>query len=272
MGVGGLLGLQGSVTAAAGWSEAAHAAKNEAVGAKNLVVQAGANALDTVGMSVDAATGFNLDYQPVGELGKSSAEGAASWEQVSLETKNIAGRAGLAVMTAGASEVAIGVAEYAKTGDGDALSRHMGGLAAGNLAAAGMLRTNVLEAGSGSADAPVTSSVGELRASGLKDAHHIIQDAAVRNLPGYDTNAAPGLQLTGPATTKGSPHFRATQVQRESGGGNYAAERRIGYKALRRAGADSSTARRAIEEADAWFENTLNVDASTPTRIPRNRK
>src|SRR5262249_22976227 len=36
--------------------------------------------------------------------------------------------------------------------------------------------------------------------------HHIIQDAAVRNLPGYNPNKAPGIRLRGPSTDRTTPH------------------------------------------------------------------
>jgi hypothetical protein len=42
--------------------------------------------------------------------------------------------------------------------------------------------------------------IGELRAAGEVDAHHIIQHAAVRDLPGYSESAAPGLRLEGSST------------------------------------------------------------------------
>jgi len=116
----------------------------------------------------------------------------------------------------------------------------------------------------------ITRPVGELRAAGLTDAHHVIQDAAVRNLPGYYTNAAPGVQLLGPSTARGTPHYAATQVQRLSGGGTYAAERRIGYKALRRAGYSEAEARQVIQVADDYFYG-IGVRPDTPTRIPGNR-
>lgn len=115
-----------------------------------------------------------------------------------------------------------------------------------------------------------TMPVGEMRAAGLKDAHHVIQDAAVRDIPGYNTQKAPGLQLPGPSTKQGSPHYKATQVQRQAGGGNYGAERRIGYKALREAGVAKPQARQAISEADAHFQS-IGVGPSTKTRIPGNR-
>lgn len=116
----------------------------------------------------------------------------------------------------------------------------------------------------------VTQSVGDLRAAGMKDAHHVIQDAAVRDLPGYSSKAAPGVQLPGPSTLKGSPHYNATQVQTLRGGGTYAAERRIGYRALRRAGYTEVEARQVIQQVDDWF-HSIGVRPSTPTRIPGNR-
>jgi RHS repeat-associated protein len=117
---------------------------------------------------------------------------------------------------------------------------------------------------------PLISTVADLRAAGLKDAHHVIQDAAVRDLPGYSSRAAPGIQLPGPSTAVGSPHYIATQVQRQAGGGTYAAERRIGYKAIRQAGVSQPDARQIISETDNWFLG-IGVTPSTPTRIPGNR-
>lgn len=113
-------------------------------------------------------------------------------------------------------------------------------------------------------------SYGQLRSAGVSDAHHVIQDAAVRDLPGYSRSAAPAVELPGPSTRIGSPHYRATQVQRQAGGGTYAAERRIGYKALRRGGLSPEEARAYIEMADAYFQS-IGVSPSTPTRIPMNR-
>ena len=123
-------------------------------------------------------------------------------------------------------------------------------------------------------DAPgemqAATTVGDLRTAGLRDAHHVIQDAAVRDLPGYDTNLAPGRQLAGPSTAPGTPHYEATQVQRLPGGGTYGAERQIGLDALRAAGYSEEEALRAIQEADNYF-GSIGVGPSTPTRIPGNR-
>lgn len=115
------------------------------------------------------------------------------------------------------------------------------------------------------------NTVGELRTAGMKDAHHIIQDAAAKNLPGYNTNKAPGVQLAGPANKVGTPHNLATAVQRQAGGGTYAAERRIGYKALRKAGISRQDTRQYIQQSDDYFGG-LGVTGSTPMRTVRNRR
>ena len=137
--------------------------------------------------------------------------------------------------------------------------------AAGGLFAAGV----VLPGNYGWADnvaSAIGPTVGELRRAKLKDAHHIIQDAAVRDIPGYKTNSAPGIQL--PGGGRGTPHHAANQVQKQRGGGTYAAERRIGYKALRRAGLSKIEARNAIGGADSYFES-IGVTPGTKTRVPR---
>jgi hypothetical protein len=121
--------------------------------------------------------------------------------------------------------------------------------------------------------APVrtTTPIGELRRTGQKDAHHVIQDAAVRDLPGYNTNLAPGIRLDGPANVPGTPHSRTRPVQREAGGGTYGVERRIGYKALRRAGETPADSRSFIEQADDYFRS-IGVNQNTPTTIPGDRR
>jgi RHS repeat-associated protein len=122
----------------------------------------------------------------------------------------------------------------------------------------------------GVADATRTGTYRELRQEGVRDAHHVIQHAAVRDLPGYSREAAPAVHLPGPVTTPGTAHYNATRVQRQAGGGTYGAERRIGYKALRAAGIDPKTARAVMTKADASFAK-INVTRQTCTRLPGNR-
>ncbi|MGR5990474.1 hypothetical protein ACT7C6_12860 [Bacillus paranthracis] len=97
------------------------------------------------------------------------------------------------------------------------------------------------------------------------EAHHIIQNAAVRNLQGYSRGKAPTVSLSK------SAHKKTFAVQRQKGGGTYASERRIAYKSLRRAGVSERKARKMIRQTDKYFAK-LGVTGSTKTRIPGNRK
>ena len=117
----------------------------------------------------------------------------------------------------------------------------------------------------------IAGPYGELRSSGIKDGHHIIQHAAVRGLPGYKKSRAPAVELPGPSTLVGADHYAATRVQDMSGGGTYGAERRIGYRALREAGYSQADARAAIKLADDYFIGQLGMTFSTPTQVPGNR-
>src|SRR5688572_25877158 len=67
--------------------------------------------------------------------------------------------------------------------------------------------------------------------------------------PFIDVRGARPTALQGPSTAQGTSHYNATQVQIQAGGGNYGAERRIGYKGLRRGGYDPMEGRQLIQEA-----------------------
>jgi hypothetical protein len=117
---------------------------------------------------------------------------------------------------------------------------------------------------------PTSGTHEELNDAGLKDSHHIVQDAAVRNLPGYDRDKAPAVQLPGPSTTVGTPHYSATRVQDQAGGGTLGAEFQIAYKALRSAGVSVENSRALVQTAANYF-SALGYNASTVTRVPGNR-
>jgi RHS repeat-associated protein len=115
-------------------------------------------------------------------------------------------------------------------------------------------------------------TVRELRSAKRSDAHHIIQDAAVWDVPGYKTGDAPGVQLQGPAAKIGSPHYEATQVQRTAGiGGTYGAERQVAGLALTAAGMSIEEVALALARADAYFIDQLGLSLDYPLRIPGNR-
>jgi hypothetical protein len=83
---------------------------------------------------------------------------------------------------------------------------------------------------------------------------------------------APGVQLQGPSTAIGSPHYLATQAQRAAGGGTYGAEREIAIQSLQASGKYSAAEiDQIMQETDAYF-NGIGVNNSTVTRIPGNRR
>lgn len=117
------------------------------------------------------------------------------------------------------------------------------------------------------------SSAGKVLNGTGYDAHCVIQDAAVRHLPGYSKYSAPTVSLKGPSYSKGTEHHAATTVKRNAGynNGTYAGERRLGYRALRGAGIDRNESKQIIREADNYF-NSINVNTKTKTVKPGNRK
>lgn len=107
-----------------------------------------------------------------------------------------------------------------------------------------------------------------------EDLHHIYQDAAVSSLPKYGYYDAPAIVLQGrneDGKTRGTPHYKANLVQDQAGGGTLAAERRIGYKAIRRAGLTSDQARCALMKADGYFSG-IGASGASATTIPKRRK
>ena len=117
-----------------------------------------------------------------------------------------------------------------------------------------------------------TGTYGELVSSGQKDAHHIIQDAAMRDIPGYNRMDAPAIQLDGPSNVVGTEHYFATITQRRKGGGTYGSEREIAYMSLRKAGLSVDDAKAIVRSADEYFMGKLGLTLDTPTRIPGNRR
>jgi RHS repeat-associated protein len=105
-----------------------------------------------------------------------------------------------------------------------------------------------------------------------KDSHHVIQKAAMLNIPGYGKGeTAYAVQLEGPPNVPGTEHYIATQSQRQKGtGGAYASERVVGYRALRRSGLSAEESRCHIMFADADLKK-LGINGNTQTRIPGNR-
>ena len=119
----------------------------------------------------------------------------------------------------------------------------------------------------------------------LRQAHHIIQDAAVKpalRAHGYRYvyGAAPVILLRGGASSKQIPnpeHLLATQPQLRPCNfgftrtfGTYGLERQLGLAGLRNAKIPAGTARAIVGFADIYFSG-LGVTAQTPTGRPGNR-
>jgi RHS repeat-associated protein len=121
-----------------------------------------------------------------------------------------------------------------------------------------------------------------------RQAHHIIQDAAVNpslENQGFDYTygSAPAILLRG--GTDGSlippvnpEHYLATLPQRNPCNfgfsktwGTFGLERAIAYAGLRNANIPGQTARRIIAYADTYFIGRLHVKGQTPTDLPDNR-
>ncbi|MBD9597969.1 hypothetical protein IB270_34660 [Ensifer sp. ENS05] len=98
-----------------------------------------------------------------------------------------------------------------------------------------------------------------------RESHHIVQDAAVRDLTGYNRNLAPSVSLTT------SNHYKATAFQRYAPGrGTLGAEYRVAVGALVAAGMSPRQAAELVSRAREYFER-LGYDTSTPTRTPGSR-
>ena len=116
----------------------------------------------------------------------------------------------------------------------------------------------------------LTKSVGELRAAGLKDAHHVIQDASVRDLVGYDTKLAPWCSIARPFDSNWNSSLHCDTDSTSGWWRDSWCRMRIGYKALRQAGYSEPEARQIITESEAYFKS-IGATKSTPTSIPGNR-
>lgn len=125
---------------------------------------------------------------------------------------------------------------------------------------------------SDSAAKEVSPTYNDLRRAGVTDRHHIIQDAAVRDVPGYSRGQAPAIQLDGPSTTSGTPHYRATRAQDAGAGGTYGAERQVAACSLAAAGCSPAEISDALARADGYFMDQLGLTLDSPLRIPGNRR
>ncbi|MGO7335793.1 hypothetical protein [Rhizobium leguminosarum] len=98
-----------------------------------------------------------------------------------------------------------------------------------------------------------------------RQAHHIVQDAAVRDLSRYDRTKAPSISLST------SDHYRATAFQRNAPDrGTLGAEYRVALGALIASGMSVRQAAEEVNKAKEYFDR-LGYGPDTPTRTPGSR-
>jgi len=121
--------------------------------------------------------------------------------------------------------------------------------------------------------AVVVGTYNELNRRGVSDAHHVVQNAAVRELPGYSRGRAPCVGLPGPSTDPTTPHGAATSAQRQCDGprGTLGAELSVADQALRAAGLSAANSATVTELAERSFAEQGH-DRSTTTRVPGRRR
>ena len=110
---------------------------------------------------------------------------------------------------------------------------------------------------------------------GLKDSHHIYQDAAVRNIPNYKYNHAIAISIQGrnpDGSTRNTPHYRANRAQDNSSkAGILGAETVVAYNSLRAAGLSAKAAKCATLEARKYLIG-LGANAGSSTNQPSRRR
>ena len=111
---------------------------------------------------------------------------------------------------------------------------------------------------------------------GLKDSHHIYQDAAVRNIPNYKYNHAIAISIQGrnpDGSTRNTPHYRANRAQDNSSkAGILGAETVVAYNSLRAAGLSAKAAKCATLEARKYLIGLGANAGSSTNQLSRRRK
>ena len=119
----------------------------------------------------------------------------------------------------------------------------------------------------------IYGTYGELSNNGIIDSHHLLQNAAMRDVEGYDSGEAPAIQASGPSTLIGSEHYNLTYAQSHAEkAGTYGIEKEIGMNAATKEfDLDDSNKSILSEFIDRYFKGKLHLDENSPTRVPGNR-
>jgi hypothetical protein len=104
------------------------------------------------------------------------------------------------------------------------------------------------------------------------DDHHFTQHAAVEDVPGYSRRGAPSFFLEGPPTKIGTPHYHATQMQRQSNAGTLLDHLILGAEIAHKFKNDVPNFRDKATLESTQFFGQLGLKADTPTRTPGDRR
>ncbi len=109
--------------------------------------------------------------------------------------------------------------------------------------------------------------------AGVKDAHHLLQDAAMRDVDGYAHGDAPAIQANGPSTLKDSEHYNLTYAQSHvEQAGTYGIEKQIGMDAVTNEfNLSDSNVSILSSFIDDYFVDKLHLNENSTTRVPGNR-
>ncbi len=221
----------------------------------------------------DAGAGRFVSRDPIGYKGGINLYGFAGNNPVNeSDPSGFSGDSVLGGLIHGINDAAEGIAQTAEAGT-SVLEAGTSLLEAGtHFAQAGVsATTNIPAAVASVAGAIVTSTYNQLRQRNLTERHHIIQNATVMGQPGYHEGQGLAVQRTGPSNDRTTPHGLTRIIQQQLGGGNFAAEVRIGYKALRVSGMQIHEARGHAMNAVADFAR-IGIGPGTTTTIPRDRQ
>lgn len=105
-----------------------------------------------------------------------------------------------------------------------------------------------------------------------KDKHHFTQKATVRDVPGWNSGDAPSIHAEGPSTTKGTRHYKATQMQSGLTGETVGEEILNGIEVAHATGMISTELRDYLLWESAQYAKFIGLRFDTPTRIPGNRR
>ncbi|BCH30301.1 hypothetical protein MesoLjLc_22310 [Mesorhizobium sp. L-8-10] len=105
-----------------------------------------------------------------------------------------------------------------------------------------------------------------------KEKHHPVQQAAMRDIRGYNDKDAPAVRVEGPSTMPGTAHYEITQMQRRALTENIIDEVILAVDGLWKYHGLSPLERNYAAWELAQYLKFIRVTPETPIRVPGNRR